>query len=516
MKNLFKNEKPVSSVLTILTIVSLPSFASTTEVETVEIVGQRNQAHSEPTIETEKLLSVAGIDGDPLAAVFSLPGVIYAGGDDGGEPAIRGSSPSDNAFYIDNLPTDYIFHLFGDSIFNKNLLRNVELDAAAFGSQYGNATGGVFNVQLRDPREQPIAVKVDASLLKTGVLVEGKTFDNQAFYFSYRRSLIHLFLSEGSEDEGITIFDAPISDDYQGKYQWLIGSDHKLTFNINGASDKGGFNISEEAEMGRIDPDVIGDASISSRFDSQGFQWEWFANQDDTLSIAFNHVLSEGQLKFGADQFEISEDDEFNLRVLAQSTRIDQHSFSLGLDIQTHDFSYSLDTIPYFCTEHTEDCADQKGLRIQGEDNIKAKIYGAYFNDVWQPHPDFNIEWGLRAEYDNYTEKSFIHPRASVAWHVLPEISIFSKAGSYSRFPDVNTALPLLGNPDIQPFEAEHMSAGVEWKILENWQTKMEIYQKKLSQLAKETDINGPNADLHYTNDLSGSAKGVDVGKKFE
>jgi hypothetical protein len=508
MPNQSKIFVPIALIFSSLTFFSPLVVAD--EVEKVEVIGQRNQALTEVSLATEKLIAVAGIDGDPLAAVFSLPGVVYAGGDAGGEPAIRGSSPDDNAFYVDMMPTDYIFHLFGDSIFNKNLLRNIELDAAAFGSQFGNATGGVFDVKLRDPKAQPLEIKLDASLLKTGILIEGGTFEQQAFYFSYRRSLLHLFFAEGDEDEGVTIFDAPVSDDYQGKYQWLIGNNHKLTFTLNGASDSGGINISEASEEGRIDPDFIGDASINDSFDSQGVQWEWFPHQYDSYIVSFNHVLSESSQKYGAGQFETNEDNEFNLRFLAQTTRLKQHKLSLGLDMQSHDFSYSFDAIPYFCTDHSTDCNEQKGERIQGNDNIKANIYALYANDVWQLTPSLSMEVGIRADHDDYTKKTFVHPRASMTWYVHPQVSLFTKAGTYSRFPDVGTALPLLGNPKIQPYEARHISAGGSWQIADHWQTKVEVYVKDLSQLARAVDIDADNADLRYTNDLSGTAKGVE------
>lgn len=508
MHHSFTYLRPYVFILPTVSLLHLSTSAE--EVEKLEVLGQRNQAQSEPTINTKQLMAIAGIAGDPLAAVFSLPGVVYAEGDDGGEPAIRGSSPEDNAFYIDNMPTDYIFHLFGDSIFNKNLLRNVELEAAAFGSQYGNATGGVFNVALRDPRAQPLEVKIDASLLKTGVMVEGETFEDQAFYFSYRRSLIHLFLSEGDEEDGITIFDAPISDDYQGKYQWRLGNEHKLTFNLNGASDSGGLNISEASEEGRIDPDLVGDLSISEGFDSQGIQWEWFPHQNDRYMVSINHVFSEAETQYGAEQFVLTEDDEYNLRLSAQTTRLDNHTFQLGLDVQRHDFTYSFDVIPYFCNDHTPDCNDQKGERIQGEDNIKATIYALYASDRWQLQPNVALTLGLRAEHDDYTEKRFVHPRAELIWFINPVLSTFVKAGTYSRFPDVDVALPKLGNQAIQPYEAEHISAGVEWDISEDWSTKTEIYHKNLSQLARAVDVNAANADLRYTNDLSGTANGVE------
>ena len=232
-------------------------------IEVIEVVSRRNQANTEVSFETQKLLKIAGLDHDPLSALYSMPGVVYAGGDNGGEPAIRGSSPDDNAFYIDDMPAGYIFHLFGDSIFNENVVGDFSLHPAAFGSQYGNATGGVFDVKLRDPRNQNFTTTVDASLLKTGVMIESGINDNQAFYLSYRRSLIHLFLPEGEEEDGYTVFKAPVSDDYQGKYQWLIGNDHKLTFTLTGASDVGGINVSKASEEGRIDPDFIGDLKIN-------------------------------------------------------------------------------------------------------------------------------------------------------------------------------------------------------------------------------------------------------------
>ena len=112
---------PSSLALGLLPLLVSPSgYTQTTEKETkkqdatevITVEGKRNQANSELTPETEKLIKVAGIENDPISSVFTMPGVVYAGGDEGGEPAIRGSSPDDNAFYIDDLPADYIFHLF--------------------------------------------------------------------------------------------------------------------------------------------------------------------------------------------------------------------------------------------------------------------------------------------------------------------------------------------------------------------------------------------------------------------
>ena len=67
---------------------------------------------TEITEDAEKLINMPGALGDPLRAVYALPGVVAAGGSMG-EPAVRGSSPDDNYFEVDFMPAGYIFHDFG-------------------------------------------------------------------------------------------------------------------------------------------------------------------------------------------------------------------------------------------------------------------------------------------------------------------------------------------------------------------------------------------------------------------
>jgi hypothetical protein len=76
--------------------------------------------------ETDRLLNNAGTMGDPLGSLISLPGVTF-GSDTRSAPAVRGSAPQDNSYVIDTIPAHYVFHMFGDSIFNENLIREFAL-----------------------------------------------------------------------------------------------------------------------------------------------------------------------------------------------------------------------------------------------------------------------------------------------------------------------------------------------------------------------------------------------------
>jgi len=486
--------------------------SSSEEIETIVVNGARNQAYTEVTIETEKLLKIAGLDNDPISAVYSLPGVVYAGGDDGGEPAIRGSSPDDNAFYIDDMPASYIFHLFGDSIFNKNVVSDFALHPAAFGSQYGNATGGVFDVKLRDPRNQEITTTLDASLLKTGIMVEGGVTEDQAFYLSYRRSLMHLFLPEEDEhdDEGYRIFKAPVSDDYQGKYQWLIGDNHKLTFTATGASDVGGINISAASEAGRVDPDSIGDLKIESQFDSQGLSWQYYGDQQKIMHLSLGHTVEKEKESYGQGQYIEVDKDQYNLRFLYSVNWLTDHKLILGADYTHTELDYKFDAIPYYCTDHDADCESKKGDRIQDKDELTDKDIAVYFNDIWTINQNWTLEMGLRAERNDYTAQSFVHPRFSLNWYPNDQLTIKAKAGSYSRFPDVETVLRKVGNPKLDSPTANHYGLGFEYEFNSYWRSSIDFYYKDLADLPRSYNEGEVNEELRYSNDLSGSAYGAE------
>ena len=480
------------------------------DVEVIEVNGRRNQANTEITENTQKLFNVPSLANDPLSAVFSLPGIVYADGDDGGEPAIRGSSPDDNAFYIDNMPANYIFHLFGDSIFNKQVISDFSLHPAAFGTEFGNATGGIIDVKLRDPRNQDLETTLEASMLKTGFMVEGGITDDQAFYFSYRRSLVHLFVTEGEEDDGETISKQPISDDYQGKYQWLIGNDQKLTFIVTGASDEGALTISAQAEEAMLNPDTIGEQSLNNRFDQQTLSWQYFADDSSRFEVALGHMTESQKQTFGQGQFIDLSTRRLNLRSKYIYDWRENQQFKLGLDMQHSDSDYSYDQIPYFCTDHDADCEEKRGERVQDTDKLSRLDTALYIDNMWKTSNDLDLSLGVRAERDDYTEQTFIHPRASLTWYPFNGFAITGKYGTYSRFPDIDKALKKLGNPNLKSPKASHYSLAFSYDINDLWNTQIDFYYKDLDDMALSLDENHPNAALRYSNDLSGSAKGVE------
>ncbi len=474
----------------------------------IEVIGKRNEAITEVDEATQKLLKVPGIMGDPLAAVYSLPGVVNADG----QPAIRGSSPDDNAFYIDFMPAGYIFHSFGGSIFNENLVQKFDLYAAGFGAQFGEATGGVIDVTLRDPNNQDFSGIFDWSLLQTGIKIESGLGHNQAFYASYRMSLIHLYLDKNKEDEdGLTLYVPPESDDYQFKYQLLMGENQKFTLSATGASDNAAGNISEAGQEGRANPEEVGDFRVKDNFDSLGMRWELFSQNGGYLSLALSQLNDSEILSYGDGQFVDSNYKEIFFRGYYQKNWLTNHQITFGNELRKFDFTYNFDIIPYFCTDHQRDCNQQRGDRIKDKAIISKNTYSFYFIDSWKFSPDWQWDLGLRGEHNDYTRETFWMPRSSLTWNVTHALSFTTRVGRYSRFPDADKALRKLGNPNLRSPIADHYTIGASYSFSPIWKAGIDLYYKKMKRLPLALNENDADFTKHYSNDMSGKAHGIEL-----
>ena len=98
----------LSSVLLVTHMITQPVIADESEPSEDDIVEMETvvvtaMPESPVAPEVSRLISVPGAGNDPLRALESLPGVVF-NHNGGSAPAIRGSSPQENAYYLDFLP----------------------------------------------------------------------------------------------------------------------------------------------------------------------------------------------------------------------------------------------------------------------------------------------------------------------------------------------------------------------------------------------------------------------------
>ncbi len=189
-------------------------------------------------------------------------------------------------YLIDFMPAGYLFHDFGDSIVSEDLLRDFGVHTAGYGARFGDATGGLFDIRLREPRVQPLRTTLELSFLRVGAMLESEVGNDPGrSTSSYRESLLGLALRTQSknleEDEDLSFNTYPQARDLTAKYSWILGSQDRLSLLVVGAQDVTSLDVGDQSDFGLVDPAVTGEASIDTAFGSAGLRW---THESDTLN----------------------------------------------------------------------------------------------------------------------------------------------------------------------------------------------------------------------------------------
>lgn len=488
-----------------------PRAAVDVAVDEVLVRGRQSD-YSVITENAQKIVDVPGSLGDPLMAVFSLPGVLSEG-DGGGAPAVRGSSPSDNRYLVDGAPAGYVFHAFSTSIFNENIIQDFQLFSAGFGPQYSNAIGGIFDIKLRDPKQQDFSTKVDLSFLRAGVFTEGQVSENSALYLSARASLLQYFFDkdEAEKEDGIRVQDAPEDTDYQFKYQYRLGDNHRLTLSANGASDLAAAEFTERSTEALEEPDFVGSAKIDNTFHNQSLRWQFAGEQGSALDAQIGHYENTQDTFWGGDKyfFDMKIADVYALANYSRAIGA-RHTLSVGAEHHATEYSYDARFINYVCTEFDPDCELRRGELVVAEDLVRIKETSVYLNDHWLVGNNVALDLGVQSHYNDYTRETFTHPRLALSWEFIDNWTLTSSAGSYNRLPDIDKTFPLIGNTELDSPTSEHFTLGIKQELANEWSWSVTTYYKTMDDLPLASDINDNSKPL-YTNNVDGEAYGVDL-----
>jgi len=492
----------------------------TKKMERIEVQTKRSSVLTQITDDAQKLTSMPGAMGDPLLAVYALPGVVAAGGSMS-EPAVRGSAPSDNLFEVDFMPAGYIFHDFGSSIFNKYIIQDFQLYSASYGTSYSNATGAVFDVSLRNPKYQPLKTTLDFTMFNAGIFTEGQLTENTAFYFSARKSTLPLFFEEGEELEdddgeltGVTVNQAPDDHDYQGKLIWDMNHNNMFTFSFTGAEDSAKANFNQRAELALKNPEYQGDATFSRGFNSQNILWDHYGDGFH-LKMGIGSLSETGKFEYGRGQTDGGFYENETEKQITYKARVNyqvNQEHSLVFDAAYHDkeIEFSYDMFQYTCTDIDPDCTLNKGGRVQDKrtEDIDDQFVG--ISHIWQATDKIQSEFGAQWQHNDYSDETFVHPRVALSYFATDESTINFKYGEYNRLQDLDTIVPEIGNPNLKSQTAKHTSLGFQQELADEWSWSIEGYYKTMSDLPLALTENYADSELLYSNDVEGQAYGFD------
>lgn len=195
-----------------------------------------------------------GAENDIVGAFSVTPGVVTTG-DQGGQLYVRGGTPIQNKILLDGMTIYSPFHSIGFfSIFETELVKNVDIYTGGFDAQYGGRISSVMDITYRDGNTKKFSGKVSASPFMGKVVLEGpfnpkSNGSSPTFLFSAKHSLI--------DYSAATLYPSINRDEATGESQGmpfnftdLYG---KVTFKGNGRSKVSMFGFHNDD---KVDYDV--------------------------------------------------------------------------------------------------------------------------------------------------------------------------------------------------------------------------------------------------------------------
>ncbi|HXL73634.1 MAG TPA: TonB-dependent receptor, partial [bacterium] len=447
-----------------------------------------------------------------LKALQALPGVITAGSLSG-QLLVRGSGPSDNQYYVDNIPIGFPYHFGIVSTVDSNFVKDIDFYSSNFGPEFPNSMGGLVDLTQNEGRTDRLGFRADVNIFFAEFEVETPVTPDSSLFIAFRESYLNLLIGNFTGNQGS--FEIPEFGDYQVKYSWNPSSKVHWDFQALGSADSASATLSASATVAQQDPDLAGAFNFSDGYNSQGVNFKDTSDDQNTITNTLYHTNSYFNFLIGGSYYEDTTIEDFGDKASLK------HEFdsdtSLEGGIQYDHFINSLNA--YFpsipTTPNQQDNFEfTTAPKILSQDMTNSDDFSAYLDQKFKAlDKKLEVSVGARLDYVNSDFTLFLTPKVSVAYHLTADTTLKAAYGYYDEAPDRIFGYPLLdanlGNPRLGPEQSIASVLGFEQKLDESGLLfRVEGYEKDLSNLI----VSNPNGTpgLEYLNTGTGYARGIE------
>ena len=188
---------------------------------------------------------------DVFQSIKMLPGIVSTS-DVSSRFYVRGGAGDQNLVLIDGMKIYNPFHAMGIfSVFDPDIVQNVEMYTGAFPAGYGGRLSSVVNISSRDGRSDRLSAKAGLDFLSTKVHLEGPAIRGTTFMVNARKSLFsETFKHIVNQDVPAAFYDV------FSKLNMQLPGGSKADFSLLTASDKLPFSENSSAGLTR-EPDYF-------------------------------------------------------------------------------------------------------------------------------------------------------------------------------------------------------------------------------------------------------------------
>lgn len=469
------------------------------------------QPLSAVTFSSEEIRRSPGSAGDVSRIVMNLPSLAKVN-DTRNSLIVRGGSPVENAFYLDNIEIPNINHyaVQGSSdgpigLINVDFIKDVNFYSGGFNSSYGDRLSSIMELSFREGNRDEFDMQLDMSIQSIGGSFEGPLGNNGSWLFSARRSYFDI-LFKLVDING----PKPTYSDYQGKIVYNLSDKLKLSLLNILAVD---YSYQSRDEGYDFESNNFGGLDNINNTGGVNLQYLWNRNGFSNLSIAHTYMHYKNtvaETRTGSDiLYNKSTEQEIKIRNNNHFTMGTSHKIDFGVDGKFLINDYSSHYFPY--TDRLGNTAPELIIN----DNFNSFKAGAFVNYTWNPIEQLTFLPGARLDYFNYNENLNVSPRFTLMYNLNRITTLSATAGVYYQ----NLPLVLLGQneqfKDLKDPMAYHYILSFSRLLTENTKLTIEAYDKEYSNFPMNPDqpqlfiLDQVYSDTYF----SGYDKLIDYGK---
>ena len=435
----------------------------------------------------EEIRRAPGSAGDISRILSAIPGVSQQT-DQFNDLMVRGGSPSENGYYIDNMPIPNINHfpVLGAAggaigILNTDFIQDVTFYTGGFSSAYGDRLSSIMDISYREGNKEKIEMQLDLNFSGFGGQIEGPVPGGKgSWLFSAKRSYLDIV----QKAMGLT-GETPRFGDIQAKISYDFNPEHKLTALYIFAPS------SRESDREAFREQGVPWYTVKWKAlqNTAGLNWRylWDKNGYSNTSITFNRISRESEDRFNRSNkiksTNINSENIFTLRNknfyrINKTNKID---FGVEAKSMTVDYDY------FYASD--SNYAGQPSPELKIKKNFSTSQISAFANFIWQPFNRITTVFGLRGDYYEFNKALHFSPRLSLSYKINERLAFNASAGMFYRSVPLFLVSQSESNEKLKNLKSTHYIAGFDYMLSADTKLTLEAYAKEYRNFPLSPDF---------------------------
>ena len=495
-----------------ITLPTVEDFEQTVTVTAPAFRAPEAVKNSGFLVEPREILKSAAALQDVSRYVQGLPGVVIGTNDFRNDIIVRGGSPLENLFVVDNveIPNINAFANFASaggtvSLLDAELLQDVTFLTGGYPSPFINRTSSVLQVTQREGNRRQFGGWATLGFAGAGAIFEGPiNLGNEdgkgSWVVSARRSFLDLF----TEDVGFGGVPVVYAVNAKAVYD-LTPRDRIWLVNIAGV-DEIRLGLTESSDL----EDEI--ANFDIRYDgwrsATGFNWQrtfgsrgvglfGISHSEAKVGQQVKDLVAQGVPPPGVPPevviarspvvyFEDSREGETTLKYDLTVHLPLFDTVQAGGSFKTFRIDYTVES-PYGNDTPYSPVAGIDPFFL--DTRFRSYQTGAYLQASKQVASRVNVTLGGRFDHYAILSQARFSPRAGVSVRLADTLSWNSSAGSYYQQPAFLFVSAFPQNASLVPWRANHYVTGLAWSPNAELRVTAEAYRKTYTDYPVASDL---------------------------